>query len=114
MIFSIGEDRDLIIDGDDFKMASGLDETAQCVRAALWAWKGEAAFDLDHGADYKQILEKNVSDQDIMAVIQEAITQEQTIVNIIDMTVARHGRMAAVTYTASSNNGVLESEVQIG
>jgi len=111
MIFKISDDRDLIINGDDFEMTRGLEETSQCVRAALWAWKGEAAFDLAHGTDYLSILEKNVPDTLVMAVIQEGITQER--VNILDMNVNRNGRKVTVNYTAESSNGILESEVSI-
>ena len=114
MIFKISDDRDLIIKNNDFQMTDGLEQSAQNVRATLWAWKGEAEFDLSHGTDYPSIFEKNVTDQEIAAVIQEGITQEPTIVNILSMSVTRQGRKANIRYTANSNNGVLESEVSIG
>jgi len=114
MIFKIDQDtRDLVIDGEDFLMTSGLEETADNVRSTLWAWKGEADFDLSHGTGYRRIFEKNVPDSVVEAVIQEAITQEPSVINILRMNVTRKGRTAIVNYTATSNNGIVESEVQV-
>jgi len=107
-------DGDIVIEDGELQLVEGEDEVAQCVDVALNTNQGEWFFNPNMGIDYSKVLGKSTDAEARNTVIQ-GISQETRIDTIDELNINtnRADRTREISFKASSDEGVVESEVTI-
>ncbi len=108
--------RDLVFDGEGILATLEGDEaSAQRVRMALGAWKGDFPLVPEHGADYGRILGQPADEDAADEVVREAIFQEERVASLdtLDMSVDG-GRGLMVSFSGCLDDGQrIDMEVSV-
>lgn len=101
------ETSDLIFDDNGILVTvEGNATTAQNVRMALTAWKGDFPLVEGHGTDYKRILGENCMEDEREEVLREAILQEENVKQIEKIQVEKNeDRSISVLFAGTMKSG---------
>lgn len=108
--------KDLEFDGDgNLEMVYGNDTTAQNVRMALTAWKGDFIPVPGHGTDYRQFFSEAAGDEERKEVVCDAVFEEEGIVQMDSIeAVGKGGRQVNVSFEARVlDGGKISMEVDV-
>ena len=93
--------RDIIIADGTIKTTSDNEAILQNIRNTLLVYRGEFEKEADHGTAYASIFENgNISNEEIVEIIRDAIFQESYVQEISDITVTRANRQLTVNFEA--------------
>lgn len=98
---------DLVFDDNGILVTvEGSATTAQNVRMALTAWKGDFPLVEEHGTDYKRIFDENCMEDEREEVLREAILQEDNVKQIEKMQIVNNEkRNIAVSFAGVMKDG---------
>ena len=102
----ISQDGDLVIDADGIMQSiEGADVTAQNIRMALKAAKGDFPLAPEHGTDYEMVFGVAADQDSIKEACREAIFQEEDVEQIDRLDVDISERDARIEFRATTGAG---------
>lgn len=102
---------DVVIKGNRIQMVEGNNLKAQTIRQVIGTNLGEWFGNEEEGMDFSLLLTKNPDPEMIQDAIQTAIHQVDENMDITDFNLTMEGRKAKITFTAKSDNEVIEIEL---
>ena len=103
--FKLTNNGDISITDGMIDMVEGLDLETQTIKTVLSTNKGESPFNNDEGIDFRQIIGKHITDDQIRSQIQSGIHQVNNNRNVDEFYTNRDGRSLTVDFTARSDDG---------
>ena len=109
---SILENGDMIFIDGELQVVDNEEDIKQCLLAIFNIRKGEFFLDSDLGLDYTSLETKGSSDEEIIADLMDAISQEDRITEIVDITITRNKveRTVSIDIIVKSDDIVIELE----
>lgn len=102
----INQDGDLVIGADGMmRSIEGADVTAQNIRMALKAAKGDFPLVPEHGTDYGLVFGIAADQDSIREAYREAIFQEEDVGQVERLDVDISGRDARIEFQATTGSG---------
>lgn len=106
------KDGDLLIENNEIQMVEGEELLRQTVQSIIETNKGEWFTDWDEGIDFSNILGKGVTEEMIIAEIEDGLRQVDETLNITDFDMSIDGRMLTVSFSCMSEDIDTEIEVE--
>ena len=107
MTLKVSRDGYLVIGADGImETIGGTETTAQNIRMALKAWKGDFPIVPGHGTDYETVFHAGTDDSQIREAYREAIFQETDVAQINSLSIKRDGRTIDVSFEAMTGEGL--------
>ena len=99
---------DIVIENSEFKMVDGDELIRQKVQEVLSTNKGEWFADWEQGINFSNLLGKKVDRDVVRAEIEAGVRQVNPDFTISRFFMETEGRKLKVTFTATTNNTVIE------
>ena len=93
-------------------MVDGEELLRQTAQSIIETNKGEWFTDWDEGIDFSNILGKGVTEEMIIAEIEDGLRQVDETLNITDFDMSIDGRMLNVSFSCMSEDSDTEIEVE--
>lgn len=106
------KDGDLLIENNEIQMVDGEELLRQTAQSIIETNKGEWFTDWDEGIDFSNILGKGVTEEMIIAEIEDGLRQVDETLNITDFDVSINGRTLTVSFSCMSEDSDTEIEVE--
>lgn len=97
---AIGEDGDLIIENNKFKMVDGEELTRQKTQEIIGTNKGEWFLDWEQGINFDNLLGKGVTDDDVRNEIEDGLRQVDENLSLSTFTREVEKRKSTINFTA--------------
>lgn len=107
---------DIVFDGTDFEMVSDIDEVGQNLESTLGTNEGEFVLAPEVGIQYRNMVGKGVTEDDIQAEVFAGLDQEERIKTVVEIEVKMDSalRSASVRFKAKLEDGeTIEREVDV-
>ena len=102
---------DLLIENNAFQMVDGNELLRQKVQEIINTKKGEWFFDWEHGIEFSNFLGKGVTEEAVMAEIEDGLRQVDEGLVITEFAMTKSGRGLTVTFTATNDTEKTEISV---
>lgn len=96
---------DVVISNHDFQFVSGNELTKQKIQLILGTNKGEWELNPDEGINFRVILTKNPSEEEILSTLRDGLHQVDDSFIITDYEFTTVGRKMFIKLAVSSGNG---------
>nr|DAV45636.1 MAG TPA: Baseplate wedge protein [Caudoviricetes sp.] len=106
------KDGDVLIENNEIQMVDGEELLRQTAQSIIETNKGEWFTDWDEGIDFSNILGKGVTEEMIIAEIEDGLRQVDETLNITDFDMSIDGRMLTVSFSCMSEDSDTEIEVE--
>jgi phage baseplate assembly protein W len=104
------ENGDLVVKDGNLVMISGDEELIQSVQSTLRTRKGEFFLDPEYGLSYNNLLGKAISEEEARDDIIEALSKDERIGAVKDISFLKEGRTLKVSLTIQKQD---ETELTI-
>lgn len=102
----------MLIENNEIQMVEGDELLRQTVQSIINTNKGEWFTDWDEGIEFSNILGKGVTEEMVMAEIEDGLQQVDETLNITDFSMSLKGRTLTVKFTCTSEDSDTELEVE--
>lgn len=112
----LDDDGDLVVEGGDLVLSSGLPGAAQGIRIRVLTFRGEWFLDLDDGVPYfQEILGHKFEETRAREAFREAIAAAPGVVEVPSITLDfnRGTRVLTISWTARTEFGDTEDEITL-
>lgn len=113
---NILEDGDLLFKDGDVVQVDEITDIKQELATVFNTWKGEFFLDENLGIEYDRILGKQVSNDTIMMVVADGISQVERITDIVDIDIERNDitRLIKVHLELAADENIFNYTVELG
>lgn len=102
----------MLIENNEIQMVEGDELLRQTVQSIINTNKGEWFTDWDEGIEFSNILGKGVTEEMVMAEIEDGLQQVDETLNITDFSMSLKERTLTVKFTCTSEDSDTELEVE--
>lgn len=105
---AIDSTNDIIIENNDLKLITGVEEVAQVLRQRLRVFRGEWFLDTRQGLPYyEEVLKKNPNPVTVDSLFKNEILNSPGIIELQSFTLEINGRELSLKFTALTQFGIL-------
>lgn len=103
---------DVLIENNEIQMVEGNELLRQTVQSIIETNKGEWFEDWDEGIEFSNILGKGVTEEMVIAEIEDGLQQVDENLNISNFEMSVKGRVLTVKFTCADEENDTEIEVE--
>lgn len=111
--FALDNHGDVIIEGNDVKLAYGTEHLVQKIRQVLSTNRGEWWLDEKEGVPVQKILTKDPNLAMVCDYVRSAVAQADSTLQLTKCEVGANGRTLKISFEAAGKNGATRAEMEV-